>query len=53
MARSTPYWVCPHCGSNLDHGERCTCQDGKVKDAAPEVAREARNRREPVLAPGA
>lgn len=62
MARNTPYWVCPHCGSNLDHGERCTCQDGKVKDAAPEAgqsagqlatAREARNRREPVLAPGA
>ena len=21
------YKVCPHCGSNLDPGERCTCRD--------------------------
>lgn len=20
------YIVCPHCGSHLDHGERCDCQ---------------------------
>lgn len=62
MAKSTPYRTCPHCGSNLDWGERCTCQDGKLKDATPEAAKsagqlatgkKARNLREPVLMPGA
>lgn len=23
------YQVCPHCGSNLDFGEKCDCQDKK------------------------
>ena len=21
-----PYWTCPYCESNLDHGEKCDCQ---------------------------
>ena len=21
------YWTCPHCGANLDPGEKCDCQD--------------------------
>lgn len=25
----TYYRTCPRCGSNLDPGERCTCQDKK------------------------
>lgn len=62
MAKSTPYRTCPHCGSNLDPGECCDCQDKKLRTADAETAqsagqlataREARNRREPVLAPGA
>lgn len=62
MGRYKPYRTCPHCGSNLDWGERCTCQEGRLKEAAPEAAKsagqlatgkETRNRREPVLAPGA
>lgn len=20
------YWTCPHCGANLDFGEKCDCQ---------------------------
>ena len=23
------YNVCPHCGANLDPGERCDCRDGR------------------------
>lgn len=23
------YWICPDCGSYLDPGERCDCQDEK------------------------
>lgn len=23
------YTTCPHCGANLDPGERCDCQDKK------------------------
>ena len=19
------YWTCPHCGANLDYGEKCDC----------------------------
>lgn len=60
MAKSTPYRVCPYCGCNLDPNERCDCQDKKPKDAEAETAqsagqlatgKEARNQREPVLAP--
>ena len=25
------YWTCPHCGSNLDPGERCDCLKGLKK----------------------
>lgn len=25
------YKTCEHCGSHLDHGERCDCQDTKCK----------------------
>lgn len=54
---SKPYRVCPHCGSHLDPGERCDCQDKREpettaaagKAAAPAV----KNRHEPVLMPGA
>lgn len=62
MAKSMPYRVCPYCGCNLDPNERCDCQDKKLKDAETETAqsagqlatgKEARNQREPVLAPGA
>lgn len=21
------YWTCPHCGANLDPGERCDCKE--------------------------
>lgn len=36
------YYTCPHCGSNLDPGERCDCQE-KEKAAPvdrPEAAKE-------------
>lgn len=23
------YRTCPNCGCNIDHGERCTCQDDR------------------------
>ena len=27
------YWTCPHCGTNLDHGEKCDCnKDSKFKE---------------------
>ena len=25
------YKICEHCGSTLDHGERCDCQDTKCE----------------------
>jgi len=25
------YRTCQHCGSNLDHGERCDCQEPKER----------------------
>ncbi len=28
-AKRTYYHTCPHCGANLDPGERCDCQDNK------------------------
>lgn len=21
------YWTCPHCGANLDFGEKCDCEE--------------------------
>lgn len=57
---SKPYRVCPDCGNHLDPGERCDCQIEREADqeagrgAAQTAAQEAtRNRREPVLMPGA
>ena len=29
------YKTCELCGANLDHGERCDCQDIKRKEVAP------------------
>lgn len=26
-------WTCPHCGDNLDFGERCSCQDKREEDS--------------------
>ena len=23
------YWTCPKCGANLDHGEKCDCEDNE------------------------
>lgn len=28
------YWTCPLCGSNLDPGEKCDCQEEKTEEAA-------------------
>lgn len=25
--KNTYYWTCPHCGANLDPGEKCDCPD--------------------------
>lgn len=39
---STYYWTCPHCGANLDPGEKCDCQMAKdlvgvdYRDVTPE-----------------
>lgn len=33
-----PYVKCPHCESNLDHGERCDCQRIEIQ---PEKIRDA------------
>lgn len=27
--RHTYYWTCPHCGANLDPGEKCDCQESE------------------------
>ena len=35
---SKPYRVCPKCGCNLDHGERCDCEDRVELDQAQSVA---------------
>lgn len=34
----TYYWTCPHCGSNLDPGERCDCRDEKKKEVKTETS---------------
>lgn len=28
------YWTCPYCEAHLDHGERCSCREGKKEDGA-------------------
>lgn len=39
---STYYWTCPHCGANLDPGEKCDCRVAKdlvgvdYRDVTPE-----------------
>ena len=38
---------CPYCGSNLDFGERCDCQDREPPDDPPQI-RESRKTIEPV-----
>lgn len=58
MSKSKPYNTCPRCGSHLDHGEHCTCEDKQQGDAAEETAQSAGelatlDRRVPVLALGA
>ena len=24
------FWTCPYCEANLDHGEKCDCQELKI-----------------------
>ncbi len=36
-----PYYTCPYCGSNLDHGERCTCRDAKPSETGSSGAQTA------------
>lgn len=28
------YQICPKCGSHLDHGERCDCEERREREAA-------------------
>ena len=35
------YEVCPYCGCNLDHGEKCTCQE-EAQEAERVAKREAK-----------
>ena len=32
MKKSSYYWTCPHCGANLDPGEKCDCRQVSLKD---------------------
>ena len=32
MKKSSYYWTCPHCGANLDPGEKCDCRQASLKD---------------------
>lgn len=32
MKKSSYYWTCPHCGANLDPGEKCDCRQTELKD---------------------
>lgn len=55
---STAYKTCPECGRKLDEGERCTCKDAELREAAPEAGSEAgeqatRNPTGPALSAGA
>ena len=50
--------TCPDCGGPLSEGERCTCKDADLREAAPEAGSEAgeqatRNPTGPVLTAGA
>lgn len=55
------YRTCPLCGCNIDHGERCTCQD--ERDEAKKAGQNAgeyadaptlkEQQPEPVIMPGA
>jgi hypothetical protein len=31
------YTTCPHCGANLDPGERCDCQDRQEEPASEPI----------------
>lgn len=58
MEKSTPYKVCPKCGSHLDPGETCDCEDKRPLEADQGAAQSAAQlatpeQHEPVLAPGA
>ena len=33
--RHTYYWTCPHCGANLDPGEKCDCQESADEKKLP------------------
>ena len=40
LRRSAPmayYTTCPHCGANLDPGERCDCQDRQEEPASEPI----------------
>lgn len=32
-----PFRTCPHCGANLDPGEKCDCPDQTEQDARQEA----------------
>ena len=34
------YWTCPYCGANLDHGERCDCDEAKKDRGEKKVIKE-------------
>ncbi len=36
------YWTCPHCGANLDPGERCDCLKGLKKPFRGEEMKNAK-----------
>ncbi len=33
--KNPPYKSCPHCGANLDSGERCDCRAARAERATP------------------
>lgn len=33
------FWTCPHCGANLDHGEKCDCEGGRKHDTKNPVSK--------------
>ena len=50
------FFTCPHCGNNLDHGERCDCRTVAERTARPQAVdkkTEKANPHRPVLARGA
>lgn len=53
---SKPYRVCPKCGTHLDHGEPCDCEDRVERETAQGAADTAaqpatEDKHEPVLMP--